>query len=735
MDIQSIELYGVGCVHAIQACGSFSGRQRCDSFVRRPSFKLTPGSEESSMTLAETFSQQNALRAMVLALLGGQALFIGLLLFARARRKRTNDMLRAASKFFDTTGVAFFRSLTTHLNSIVHADYVSVGELSDCGKRCRTVAVSAEGKNLENLEYELEHTPCKVVLELGRFFDRHDLQAHFPLDQFLVDMGFHSYLGIALMDSAANRLGVMSVMVRQALKEGEIVEVVLQLFAARASAEMERRRAERALQASQARNRAILNAIPDKMFILDNAGRVIDYSVHDTRELYVPPEQLLNANVQDILPADVSVAIMRTIENTMNSTEPCSFEFSMTMPDGLCFYESRMVRLDEEKVLMIVRNVTSRKHTELELEKSREFSERIAQTIPNVFFIYDLLEGRNVYVNQRSWEVLGYTAQEVVEMGDQFLPRTMHPEDLATLPKLAEQYAKSGDSAVFEHLFRFRHRNGEWRWVHRCASIFRKTPDGRPMQMLGTVTDVTDLKNAEEELRQLSARLVTIQDDERRRIARELHDGTAQNLFAMTLNLGQIVRSELGPRARKTLMECQNLCEATLKDIRTLSYLLHPPMLDQRGLTEALRWFIDGFAKRTGIEVRFEAPGTLGRMPMELERDLFRIVQEGLSNVARHSGSTRSVVQVERRNGEVVLQIRDFGRGMSQAEESKESLHELFSGVGIPGMRDRVRQVGGRLEIHSDESGTRIVATVPLDSDGSDPQAVRQTTGFGSWLR
>src|SRR5262245_53778626 len=299
-----------------------------------------------------------------------------MLLFARARRKRTTEMLRAAAKVFETTGDTFFRTLTTHLNSVVHADYVSVGELSDCGARCRTVAVSSEGKNLENLEYELEHTPCKEVLERGRFFDRSDLQSHFPLDQFLIDLGFQSYLGIALVDSAGKRLGVMSVMSKQALREGEIVEVVLELFAARASAEMERRRSERALHASQARNRAILNAIPDKMFVLDKTGRVLDYSVHNTRELYVSPEQFLNRNVRDVLPADAAEAITRSIDSTTNSTEPATVEFSMQMPDGLCFYESRMVRLEDDKVLMIARNVSGRKQTELELEKSREFSDR-----------------------------------------------------------------------------------------------------------------------------------------------------------------------------------------------------------------------------------------------------------------------------------------------------------------------------------------------------------------------
>jgi signal transduction histidine kinase len=153
-------------------------------------------------------------------------------------------------------------------------------------------------------------------------------------------------------------------------------------------------------------------------------------------------------------------------------------------------------------------------------------------------------------------------------------------------------------------------------------------------------------------------------------------------------------------------------------------------MLDQRGLAEALRWFIDGFAKRTGIDVRLEAPGELDLMPMELERDLFRVVQEGLSNMARHSGSTTGQVRLERRNGEVVLEIRDFGRGMSHTEESNESRQELFSGVGIPGMRDRLRQIGGRLKIESDEHGTSIVATVPFQSEGSDPPPARHYIGF-----
>ena len=207
-----------------------------------------------------------------------------------ARLKLVSDALRAASKVFDTTGEVFFRSLTEHLNAVLQVDFVSIGELSDGGRRIRTVAVSAGGRNLENLEYELDHTPCQEVLEHGRYFDHRDVRGHFPLDEFLVQMGFQSYLGVALVDSTGLRLGVMSVMSRRPLEDPQTAELTLGLFAARTSVEMERRRSERALQVSEARNRAILQAIPDVMFVLDRDGRVLDYAANAANELYAPPD-------------------------------------------------------------------------------------------------------------------------------------------------------------------------------------------------------------------------------------------------------------------------------------------------------------------------------------------------------------------------------------------------------------------------------------------------------------
>ena len=325
----------------------------------------------------------------------------------------------------------------------------------------------------------------------------------------------------------------------------------------------------------------------------------------------------------------------------------------------------------------------------------------------------DLTLRRNVYVNERSEAVLGYTAREVMEMGDQFLPRTMHPDDLAAVPRLNERYARVKDGETFEHLFRFRHKNGEWRWISRCATVFARDTEGRPTQILGSAADVTALKVAEEELRSLSARLRNTQDEERRRIARELHDGVAQCLFGIGAFLATLKESvEVPSREAETLAQVAHHCDEGLKQVRLLSYVLHPPMLDDVGLASALKWFADGIERRSSIDIEVEADDEMERLPLAVERDLFRIVQEALSNVIRHSGSQRAIVRLVRQPEEAVLEIQDFGRGMPSAFESGDQRQS--GGLGILGMRERLRNVNGRLTIQSGPQGTTLTATVPL---------------------
>jgi PAS domain S-box-containing protein len=227
--------------------------------------------------------------------------------------------------------------------------------------------------------------------------------------------------------------------------------------------------------------------------------------------------------------------------------------------------------------------------------------------------------------------------------------------------------------------------------------------------------DVTDRIRAEQELTNLTNRLFSLQDDERRRIARELHDGTAQNLFAISVNLAKL--GQLPPddieHAEQLLAECQSLGDQSLQEIRTLSYVLHPPLLDEIGLISAIRWFVEGFTNRSGIYVGVNAQ-PIGRMPSEVEMALFRIVQEALTNVRRHSGSETASIRLDKRRNDVVLEIQDYGKGLSFGTESEDFDGQFSMGVGIPGMRQRLKQFGGRLEINSSDAGTTIAAVIPI---------------------
>jgi signal transduction histidine kinase/ABC-type uncharacterized transport system substrate-binding protein len=226
-------------------------------------------------------------------------------------------------------------------------------------------------------------------------------------------------------------------------------------------------------------------------------------------------------------------------------------------------------------------------------------------------------------------------------------------------------------------------------------------------------------KYADIELQGLTARLLRSQDDERRRIARELHDVTAQNLGTITLNLAGLLQNRFRPSdVLRILMECRALGEQSLDELRTLSYVLHPPMLDQAGLVFALEWYIDGFIKRSGIAVGLVVSPDLNRLPPEIEIALFRVVQECLINIHRHSGSSTAEIRLERWGGRVVLEVKDQGRGLPVNGEVREADDLVSVGVGIPGMRQRLSQLGGSLEIEMGDHGTTVTAVVPLEEVG-----------------
>ena len=265
-------------------------------------------------------------------------------------------------------------------------------------------------------------------------------------------------------------------------------------------------------------------------------------------------------------------------------------------------------------------------------------------------------------------------------------------------------------------------RDGK-RIVVASRQVLQRDSHGRTIGILEINRDVTARKEAEESLRNLSARLLQLQDEERRRIARELHDSTGQSLAALVIHLSAVSAkiADVDPSAAELLREAILLSQKASDETRTLSYLLYPPTLDYSGLRSALEWYIEGFTQRSKVKVDLNVSVGANRLPEIVERTLFRIVQESLTNIFRHSGSDTASVQIEARSGTVRLEVADNGKGIP--EEILATLNSSGGqlGVGIRGMRERVRQLGGWLRIRSWPSGTAILVTLPVaESTGDD---------------
>ncbi len=217
------------------------------------------------------------------------------------------------------------------------------------------------------------------------------------------------------------------------------------------------------------------------------------------------------------------------------------------------------------------------------------------------------------------------------------------------------------------------------------------------------------------ELQLLTHRLLKVQDEERRKLARDLHDTTGQTLAALKIAVSQLKETCKEMSAALPLVSCvEQMADQAIAEIRTLSYLLHPPLLDEVGFACAAEWYIEGFAKRSGINVQAEITEPRERLPRNVEIALFRVLQESLTNVHRHSGASDASIHFQHAGDAVILEIRDFGKGIP--EERLRLLRGVTAetGVGLAGMRERLHELNGSLDIESDGRGTNMRATVPL---------------------
>ena len=367
------------------------------------------------------------------------------------------------------------------------------------------------------------------------------------------------------------------------------------------------------------------------------------------------------------------------------------------------------------------------------LQRSEERFRRLVEGVQD-YAIYSMdPSGIITSWNEGARRIKGYTAEEII---GQSFSRFYTPEDLKrSLPAKVLQMAREEG-----------HYEGEgWR-VRKDGSRFWSNVVVTPLRndrgtLIGfskITRDMTerralleriqrhaaDLEQTQQTLRRLSGQLLRVQDEERRRLARELHDGAGQILAALNMNLETLAdatKDQLSSNLFRRLTESITLANQVIRETRTLSYLLHPPLLDEAGLTDALHWFVGGFIDRSGIQTRLDVADDFPRLPRDLETAIFRIIQEALTNIHRHSGSRTASIQLTVAGEEILLAVSDQGKGIPSEPDTAEQNgnghnghgRKRSLGVGIAGMRERVLQLGGRFEIGAGNPGTLLNAVFP----------------------
>jgi PAS domain S-box-containing protein len=517
---------------------------------------------------------------------------------------------------------------------------------------------------------------------------------------------------------------------------------------ARRATDTPRRGVSERMQAERAGDllAAIVDSSDDAIVSKTLDGVITSWNNSAERMFGYTREEAVGQHITLIIPKDRRDEEVKIAERLRRGERVDHFETVRVRKDGTLLDLSLTISPVKDAAGRVVgaskvaRDITERKQVEQALAERA----RLLDLSNDAIFVRDAAD-RVTYWNKSASELYGYSREEAVGRVSHELLRTEFPEPLE---RITEQLQK--DNRWTGELIH-RHKDGSRIVV---ASRWALDRDGRGHQkrVLETNNDITQQKRSEkalreseerlrtlsdslevqvrartqeleqrnaeilqqsEQLRELSNRLLKTQDDERRRIARELHDSAGQLITVLGMNLAGIAqRVGQNPSLSETVEDTQNLVQQLSREIRTTSYLLHPPLLDENGLSQAIHWYMQGLKERSDLEIELSVPENFGRLPADLELTIFRIVQEGLTNIHRHSGSKTATIRLSRSADSVLLRIEDHGKGISP--EKLVAIRAQRTGVGITGMRERVRHLKGVMDIQSNGTGATISVTFPV---------------------
>jgi len=467
----------------------------------------------------------------------------------------------------------------------------------------------------------------------------------------------------------------------------------------------EQKLAEEKVFSSERQLRLVFDQIPAVVWTTDMASRIVPASGLALAATNLHAEDLIGKTVQEFYddPDGQSPPLLAHLAALRG--ERHSYEYNLA---GSIFSVEIQPLRDADGVINGTIGVA------LDITENKRILASTAKLAAIVESSQDAIYGATLSGYITSWnhgaeQMYGYSAEEVIGQHISIIvPAGREHEPVQVLAK-----AKHGETLrPFESVRRC--KDGGLIDVSITVSAV-KDAKGRIIGVAAIAHDLSDRKQVEKELRKLSARLLKMQDEARRDMARELHDSVIQSLAAAVINLSLLRESaQLFPEARKTLEETLSITEESVREIRTFSYLLHPPTLDVMGLHSALRWYAEGYSKRSEVQVELDLPERQTRMDKEVELTLFRIVQEALTNIHRHSGGHQATIRMRETRRDLTLTVVDDGHGMDAQTLAKVRQEGAALGVGIAGMKERIRQLGGRLDITSGSKGTAVTVNLPI---------------------